>query len=48
MDKIQMALNILNQLSVTGTDNCTKVAFISQLLNDAMNESKENVDDDNK
>ena len=41
MDKIQMALNILNQLSVTGMDNCTKVAFISQLLNDAMNELKE-------
>ena len=48
MDKIKMALELLNQLSVTGIDNCTKVAFISQLINDAINETKENVDDGNK
>ena len=47
MDKIKMALELLNQLSVTGIDNCTKVAFISQLINDAINESKE-TDDGNK
>lgn len=48
MDKLEKALNLLNQLVVTGIDNCTKVAFISQLINDAINESKENVDDGNK
>lgn len=48
MDKLEKALNLLNQLTVTGIDNCTKVAFISQLINDAINESKENVDDGNK
>ena len=48
MDKIKMALDLLNKLTVTGIDNCTKVAFISQLINDAINESKENVDDGNK
>ena len=48
MDKLAKALNLLNQLTVTGIDNCTKVAFISQLINDAINESKENVDDGNK
>ena len=48
MDKLTKALNLLNQLTVTGIDNCTKVAFISQLINDAINESKENVDDGNK
>lgn len=47
MDKLAKALNLLNQLTVTGIDNCTKVAFISQLINDAINESKENVDDGN-
>lgn len=47
MDKIKMALDLLNKLTVTGIDNCTKVAFISQLINDAINESKENVDDGN-
>ena len=48
MDKLEKALNLLNQLVVAGIDNCTKVAFISQLINDAINESKENVDDGNK
>ena len=48
MDKIKTALELLNQLSVTGIDNCTKVAFISQLINDAINESKKEIDDDNK
>ena len=47
MDKLEKALNLLNQLTVTGIDNCTKVAFISQLINDAINESKE-TDDGNK
>ena len=47
MDKLAKALNLLNQLTVTGIDNCTKVAFISQLINDAINELKENVDDGN-
>ena len=48
MDKLKNALDLLNQLTVTGIDNCTKVAFISQLINDAIKESKENVDDGNK
>ena len=48
MDKLKNALDLLNQLVVAGIDNCTKVAFISQLINDAIKESKENVDDDNK
>ena len=47
MDKLKNALDLLNKLTVTGIDNCTKVAFISQLINDAINESKE-TDDDNK
>ena len=47
MDKLKNALDLLNKLPVTGIDNCTKVAFTSQLINDAINESKENVDDGN-
>lgn len=48
MDKLEKALNLLNQLVVAGIDNCTKVAFISQLINDAINESKKEIDDGNK
>lgn len=32
MRRLDKAMEILNSMTVTGIDNCTKVAFISQLL----------------
>lgn len=39
MNPLIKALEILNSMTVTGIDNCTKVAFINQLIKECIEQN---------
>lgn len=44
MEKLYKALEILNSMTVTGVDNCTKVAFASQIIRDYIETTMEDIE----
>lgn len=46
MNKLIKALELLNNITVSGVDNCTKIAFISQIIRETIDDMEKGEDDD--